>query len=603
MKKTISKDKKRLMLEKYFSDEERLSAECLNMKVESQNVVIFDIRKTCKSALLLFMENTDRTLMTNPRFKKDKDAFMKTINELYRNDAIEFVKRYNPLELYKNINRKLNKYQLETIWAKRNCKYSLCAFEQGLGKTVYAASMSKLFNIKRTLVICPSLVKWNWFMDLTEDWGFNSLSFTILDREKPMRAILQEAFVIVNFESIERFMPEIYSSEVEHIIIDEIHYAKNTTSARSKTVKKVVNKFPNARVTMLTGTPMKNRIVDMYALLNLSDHPMGRSYPEFVKRFARTSGRKIVGIKNPEDFRLKLSNFMVRKKSEEELDLPELNIRRYYFAMDSKSTIEYNLIIEEMYENEKNVLLYEQEMDSIKKRLVAKTIPDNETAGAKLRLQQLVTLKKSGSMSKKGNIMTLNRLCAESKIDSILELVKEYNRQGEKVVVFSFFKTVLQKLQYKIGKESVLIDGSVSAIKRRDYITKFKKDDSVKVFLGQSIAAGIGINLVNACKVIFCDLPFTTDLLEQPYKRVHRQGQKKDVEVVYAMVPDSIDDKIYALLKGKSDDINTVIDHGKEGNVNYGSLEKKLFTSLLKSFEKKNNITESIIPKGFVKVK
>ena len=73
--------------------------------------------------------------------------------------------------------------------------------------------------------------------------------------------------------------------------------------------------------------------------------------------------------------------------------------------------------------------------------------------------------------------------------------------------------------------------------------------------------------------------------------------------MVYAMVPDSIDDKIYALLKGKSDDINTVIDHGKEGNVNYGSLEKKLFTSLLKSFEKKNNITESIIPKGFVKVK
>jgi len=603
MKKTISKDKKRIMFEKYFSDEERLSAECLNMKIHTQNAVICDIRKMCKNALLLFVENTDRNLMTNPRFKTEKDTFMKTINELYKQDAIEFVKRYNPLELYNNIGRKLKKYQIETIWAGRNCPALLCAFEQGLGKTVFAASISKLFNIKRTVVICPALVKWNWFIDLTEEWGFNSLGFTILDREKPMKAILSESFVIVNFESIEKFLPEICKEDVGHIIIDECHIIKNKATAKHKSVAKIVKKFPGARLTMLSGTPIKNRITDMFALLSLAQHPMGKSYPEFVNRYARRAGRRIVGVKNVDDFRLKLSNFIVRKKSEEELDLPELNIRRYYFSMNSQSTTAYNKIVEEMYENEKNVLMYEQEIDSIKKGLIDKTIPTNQTAGAKLRLQQLVTLKKSGSMSKKGNIISLNRLCAESKIDSIIDLVKEYNSQGEKVVVFSFFKTVLEKIHYKLGKEAVLIDGSVSSIKRRDIINKFKKDDKIKVFLGQVIAAGIGINLVNSCKVIFCDLSFTPDLLEQPYKRLHRLGQKSNVEVVYAMIPDSIDDRIYALIKGKSDDINVTIDHDKEGNINYGSLEKKLFTSLLKSFEKKNNISESIVKTGFVKVK
>jgi len=188
-------------------------------------------------------------------------------------------------------------------------------------------------------------------------------------------------------------------------------------------------------------------------------------------------------------------------------------------------------------------------------------------------------------------------LCSEAKIPDVIKLIKKLNSEGEKVIVFSFFKTVLNQLKEELGNSSVLIDGSVSSLKRRNRIDKFKKRTEVQVFLGQVIAAGIGINLVNARKVIFMDMGFTPDLLEQPYKRAHRMGQTKDVEVMYTMIPNSIDQRIYDLIESKTDDINAAIDHKKAGVVEYGSLEKKLFKSLIQDYEKKNNIKTSITPR------
>jgi SWI/SNF-related matrix-associated actin-dependent regulator 1 of chromatin subfamily A len=402
---------------------------------------------------------------------------------------------------------------------------------------------------------------------------------------------MNEAFIIVNYESIKKYYEHIIKAEIDHIIIDEAHYIKNSQTDKFKNVKKVISKFPKARVTFLTGTPIKNRITDMFALLKLSGHPMGKNFVEFKRRYARGNGQKITGMKNVPDFRLKLSNWMLRKKAEEELNLPELQIKRYFFEMSDSSTKKYQEVIREMYEAGKSAAELTIELEELKVKISIKG--GNNRANTQ-RLVYVRNEKKRATMKSRGNIMTLNRVCSESKIPSVIKLVKSLNEQGEKVVVFSFFKTVLNQLKDELGNKAVLIDGSVSAIKRRNRIDKFKKKVEVQVFLGQVIAAGIGINLVNARKVIFMDMGFTPDLLEQPYKRLHRMGQTKDVEVMYTMIPDSIDERIYRLIENKTDDINAAIDHKKAGVVQYGSLEKKLFKSLIQDYELKNNITDSI---------
>jgi SWI/SNF-related matrix-associated actin-dependent regulator 1 of chromatin subfamily A len=403
---------------------------------------------------------------------------------------------------------------------------------------------------------------------------------------------MKEAFIIVNYESVEKYYKHIIKSDVNHIIIDEAHYIKNSQTNKFKQVNRILKQYPKARVTFLTGTPIKNRVTDMFALLKLSKHPMGRNFVEFKRRYARGNGQKITGIKNVPDFRLKLSNWILRKKAEEELDLPELLIKRYFFEMNDESTKKYKELIQEMYEAQKLATELSLELDQLKSDL---SKPNCESPTRKRqRLVYVRKEKKRATMKSRGNIMTLNRVCSESKIPDVIKLIKSLNQQGEKVIVFSFFKTVLEQLKDTLGNSAVLIDGSVPSLKRRNRIDKFKKRTEVTVFLGQVIAAGIGINLVNARKVIFMDMGFTPDLLEQPYKRAHRLGQTKDVEVMYTMIPDSIDERIYRLIEGKTNDINSAIDHKKAGVVEYGSLEKKLFRSLIQDYEKKNNIKESI---------
>ena len=593
MKITLSPDEKRILFSKHFTKEDHLTAECLGMKSRKSNEIVADIRVTCKEALIGFVTAMDKNLMRSPYNTVKKKQFIDTIKRIYKQDAIEFIQQYKPMDLYSDIDRKPHKHQAEGLWMFRNRQYNLCAFEQGLGKTMFAASISKIFNLKRTVIICPALTKWNWYEDLTQEWGFNALFFTLLDREKTMFSIMKETFVIVNYESIKKYYEHIVKDDVDHIIIDEAHYVKNKTTDKYKNVERLIKKFPTARVTFLTGTPIKNRITDVFALLRLSNHPMGRAFHDFRQRYAKGRGQKITGVKNVDDFRLKLSNWMLRKKSAEELDLPGLTIERRYFDMDNASTKKYNDEIASMHKAQKKANEVQLQIDDLKNAIGR----GEDVERNKRKLGWARRDLKKYNMKAKGNIMTLNRICSESKIPDVIKLINKMNAEGEKVIVFSFFKKVLNVLYNELGNKAVLIDGSVSSIKRRDKIDKFKKKEDITVFLGQTIAAGIGINLVNARKVIFLDLAFTPDLLEQPYKRAHRMGQKRDVEVIYTMIPKSIDGRIYRLIQGKTDDINSTIDHGKEGNVEYGNLEKKLFNELMRDYESENNIKNSVINK------
>jgi SWI/SNF-related matrix-associated actin-dependent regulator 1 of chromatin subfamily A len=178
------------------------------------------------------------------------------------------------------------------------------------------------------------------------------------------------------------------------------------------------------------------------------------------------------------------------------------------------------------------------------------------------------------------NIITLNRLCAISKVDSVIKIISDLIDAGEKVIIFSQFKDPLFKLKYKFHDKCVYIDGSVSALDRQDEIVKFKTDKTKMVYIAQLVAGGIGVNLTNSSKVIFLDLPFTSDKIEQGFQRSLRKGQTKDVDVMYMLLQGSIDEKIFALVKSKAADIAEVIDGG-ESDINYGKIEEKLLDEIL----------------------
>lgn len=579
----------KVVMIKSFNEEQIHAAQCLGFEINDNcDKVVAKIDTTSKEAMLEFLRYCDRGLIESPAQLSKKKVLFKQLKEAYKESYDKFVRDFEPQKLYENVNRKLYKHQIETLWRYQKSPINLCSFEQGLGKTIFAASISKLFKIPRTIVIGPSLVKWNWVKDLSDDWGYNEMFFTVLDSKKSMEAMMHERFVITNYEMINKFWTHLTAKDCGHIIIDECHYAKNYASGRSKAVQKLIKAFPKARVTLLTGTPVTNRVTDLFAYLKIAQHPLGKNFTAFKQKYAKGTRQKVTGVKNPEDLRMRISNFIVRKKTQECIDLPELRISKYYFDMNDKDVKEYNQMMDELYDVEKQFKSLNDKLDSAKAGDIH--ISKQEKADIHKDLRDL-------RMKKNSSIHTMNRLCTNAKIPNIIKLIDNLNEQEEKVVVFSGYTEPMNKLKEHYGDKAVLIDGSVSAFRRAEHIERFKNDPECKVFIAQFIAGGIGINLVNARKTIFTNFPFTPDLIEQPMKRTHRGGQKRDVDILFTMVPDSIDERIYGIIQSKGDDINQIIDHNKDDRMEYGSLEDKLFKSLFEAYEKKKGITDTVVRK------
>jgi len=484
-----------------------------------------------------------------------RTALYQNFKVMYDGVYNDFLTLYYPKAGYTaSVGRDLYDHQKQTLASSINRKDNLWALDMGTGKTLTAATMSKITGAKRTIIICPSLVKWNWFCDMTRYWGYNPMYWTILDslKHKSVRAF-RERFVVLNYEQVSRQMDHLLSDTVNHIILDECHFMKNHNSNRSKAVKELIHQAGNPRLTMLSGTPVTNRINDMFNYLKMAQHPLGKNFKKFKERYtisAGTRGGKVIGARNIPELKGLVSNLMIRLRSEDCLDLPDLIIKNYYFETKDISKE------------------YEQEIENLRaKKAKYDTLHGREKAKMNTEI--------------KANIHTLNRLVTTAKVPQIKKLIDHLTDQGEKVVVFAGYKIPLGMLEEKLGKTCVKIDGSVNPHKRQQLIDKFINNDSCKVFLGNMQAAGIGINLVNARHVIFMNFSFTPDQIEQAQKRLHRSGQKRKVNVYYTIAKDTIDEHIYSLVADKAEDINSLIDGNHSGVTNYKNLTGQLFKKLL----------------------
>lgn len=561
-----------LRFNKPWNDEERDVARCIGMVVED-DLITADTRTVSPHAVKDFIMFAFPTIMMSEREAFFKKSLFGQLREIYTEIYTDFTENYYSKA---NYDRELFNHQKQALSLMIHRQYNLLSFEQGLGKSITSATLSKVLKIPRTIVICPSGVKWNWYHDMTDDWGFDKFLWTILDAKKSKSVYaFHERFVIVNFEMIEKHFAHLTKFNVGHIIIDECQKIKNTKTRNYKGVDKLVKRFPKARVTLLSGTPITNRVNDIFSYFKLCHHPLGNNYSAFLNKYTISkgsrSGSKVIGAKNVDELRLKISNFMIRKKAEECLDLPDLLIKKYYFEMgDIKG--EYESLIEDLYQRKK-------ELDEASS--------NQEKAQIRVKI--------------KGNIHTLNRVLATSKVQNVIPLIDGLVEQGEDVIIFSGYRDPIHALERHYGDSCVKVIGGMDAHQKSESIRKFTKDPDCKIFLGNFKAAGVGINLVNSSHVIFLNFPFTPDDLEQPYKRAHRIGQTKNVHVYYTIVKESIDEHIFNMIVDKTKDINSILDDGKDGVVHYNQIPNDLFNRLVGDYEKKNNIEQK--PGGFTSVK
>ena len=194
----------------------------------------------------------------------------------------------------------------------------------GLGKTRQSVvAMVEATQQGPWLVVTPASVKRNWAREIAAVRRWDPIE--IVGPDDPPE-VGYTGWVVVNYDLLAKVDALLEDLPWAGIVFDEAHYLKNHTSGRSKHARELVAAAPNAIVHLLTGTPLTSRPRDLFPLLQLAGHPMGRSFLTFAKRYcdAQHNGFGWVtdGASNLGELRTQLHGVMLRRTKDEVLDLP-----------------------------------------------------------------------------------------------------------------------------------------------------------------------------------------------------------------------------------------------------------------------------------------
>jgi SWI/SNF-related matrix-associated actin-dependent regulator 1 of chromatin subfamily A len=219
-------------------------------------------------------------------------------------------------------------HQIEGVAFLLGRRRAILADDMGLGKTRQAiVSLRHLAPGGPRLVVCPASVKRNWAREI-ELVASNS-SVLVIEGGAPITPTAE--WVIVNYDIIGRHMDNLRRVPWAALVFDEAHYLKNHTSARSKLARQLaVDAAANAThtlaVQLLTGTPLTSRPRDLFVLLQLVGHPLGRSFLAFARRYCAAEkgeyGWKTGGASNIEELTVQLHGVMLRRSKDDVLTLP-----------------------------------------------------------------------------------------------------------------------------------------------------------------------------------------------------------------------------------------------------------------------------------------
>jgi SNF2 family DNA or RNA helicase len=144
-----------------------------------------------------------------------------------------------------------------------------------------------------------------------------------------------------------------------------------------------------------------------------------------------------------------------------------------------------------------------------------------------------------------------------SKLERLLELVDESFESGQKVIVYSYFRSVIEQIMYSLGERAIgPITGSVSSSARQNIVDQFQSSPTPLALVGQIQAAGTGLNIQAASVVIICEPQIKPSLEVQAIARAHRMGQVRKVQVHRLILPESVDEQMLAMLARKQSEFD-----------------------------------------------
>ena len=491
-------------------------------------------------------------------------------------------------DYYDNISkdgRKIKELQKEGVKFLLANKKCILADSMGCGKTTQSIISAMASKSKKILIVTTASLKTNWkrelmlYNDETDIQILNGSKDTITNKkyiianydilsyyyEVPMETVYQTEIISnskgeteelrypvmikskTNGQMVEKKKKTIrkdiikeclknsplFLNEFDCVIIDEAQKLSNNTSSRYVVLSDFLKRSKPNYVFLLTGTPLTNKPINLYHILKLIDAPICRDYRYYVNRYcdARTfklkSGKEITttnGATNLEELREKIKHLYIRRLLTEMTDMVDKHIITKYYDLSDKQTNEYRRLWQEYTEAQAEQGNYESE-----------------------QYRQLV------------EGMLVRQYLAKEMVSNTIELVDQLLEEDGKVIIACTFTDEIEAFKKYYKDKAVVYDGKMLPKQKDKAENEFKNNPKVRVFIGQIIAAGVGLNLVVANKMVFNSYSWVAADNAQIEDRIYRLTQKKDVTCIYQLFNDSISQHMYETVMNKKHMMDTII--------------------------------------------
>jgi len=385
--------------------------------------------------------------------------------------------------------------------------------------------------MKKVLIVCPNSLKYNWKNEL-EKWLTKDYNIGVVERKDFPE---EYDILIINYDVVSKHEEKLKSHKWDLFVADESHYVKNSKAKRTKSLlgKGKSKGIEAHKSVFMTGTPITNKPSDLFSALHYLDPERWRSWWKFVFTYEGAYegpfGLEFSGPQNLEQLQDTLrSTIMIRRLKEDVLkDLPEKSRKIIPLHADSATR---KLI------NEEHEALY------------IKSLADN------------IDLSESVDDESLGRLAQLRKEIAFKKLPTVKELINDVLDNGEKVIVFAHHKDIVKELYKEYEDSAVYVTGDVKSEARQEAVDKFQNDDSIRVFIGNIKAAGVGITLTASSNVVFAEISWVPSDLTQAEDRSLRIGQKNNVLVQYPLYEDSVDMNMIRAVMSKQNASDRALD-------------------------------------------
>jgi SNF2 family DNA or RNA helicase len=426
----------------------------------------------------------------------------------------------------------------------------ILADDMGLGKTVQTLAWLAWMDEQHensprpALVICPASVLHNWRRE-AERFTPN-LRVLVLEsgaaRHNLRKQIPQHDLIVTNYALLRRDLEALQKFSFRALVLDEAQFIKNPATQVTQCVKQLRADYRLA----LTGTPLENRLLDLWSIVDFIQPGYLGSQEHFTETYEpRGEGEDAVAAQRIARRRLsgKLRPLLLRRM-------------KHQVARDLPDRIEQRRDCE-LGEDQRKLYLAELRRS---REQVLHTVAERGLSGSKVQVLAALT--------------RLRQICCHpalvgsdspsGKTETLFELLEPLLAEGQKVLVFSQFVQMLKLLETECFQRQMpthILTGETKH--RQEVVNAFQNDPNASIFLLSLRAAGTGLNLTTASYVVLYDPWWNPAVEAQAIDRTHRIGQTSTVNAYRLIAPGTVEEKIWELQQRKAQTISDVL--GEEG--------------------------------------